>query len=484
MRWPRIPWPLAALLAVAALQALTWAIITPPFQGPDEAEHAAYAQHLAETGNSVTRKAGGPGYSTEIETALLSLNLAALRSNASARPALTPLDEEAWKAYQRTMPDEHRKNGVGPNAQAQNPPLYYALQVVPYRLAASGDLFTRLFAMRLLNVLLFVGIVALVWHLAAELFQQRWPRVVAAGAVALQPKLASLAGSVSPDVLLTFVWTAFALVAVRTLRRGPTMRNVALLGALTAASVLTQGRGLALVPAALVLGIVLLVRFRPARATALKLAGVGGGIALAGLVLAALWSASSSGGDGAFGGEITQSAGNPNLREFLSYVWQFYFESFSFLDTRVGPPYGYRQMYVETFFSSLASLEVVFRPRTFDYLQIAIAVGFVVLYTQIVVYRRRLLSRWPVVLVLGSMIASLLVVLHVSAYRDMLINPSQPLITGRYLIPAIALFGITLAFVCSHLPRRVGHIAGALVLAVGVTLSLGSFGVALERFYA
>ncbi|TML30116.1 MAG: hypothetical protein E6G30_03410, partial [Actinobacteria bacterium] len=39
-----------ACAAVAFLNALAWLLLTPPFQVPDEPQHLAYAQYLAETG--------------------------------------------------------------------------------------------------------------------------------------------------------------------------------------------------------------------------------------------------------------------------------------------------------------------------------------------------------------------------------------------------------------------------------------------------
>src|SRR4051794_33324113 len=46
----RIPMPLRILLAIALVELLAWTIAMAPFQGPDENNHFAYAQQLAETG--------------------------------------------------------------------------------------------------------------------------------------------------------------------------------------------------------------------------------------------------------------------------------------------------------------------------------------------------------------------------------------------------------------------------------------------------
>ena len=44
----RVPPALGALMAVSLLLSVTWALVTPAFQAPDEQYHFAYVQSLAE----------------------------------------------------------------------------------------------------------------------------------------------------------------------------------------------------------------------------------------------------------------------------------------------------------------------------------------------------------------------------------------------------------------------------------------------------
>jgi hypothetical protein len=125
----------------------------------------------------------------------------------------------------------------------------------------------------------------------------------------------------------------------------------------------------------------------------------------------------------------------------------------------------------------------VYRSKIFDFLQLGVAIGLVVFYTQVVWFRERILAHWRSGLVLGTMCLSLLLLLHISAYRDLHSNPNDPLITGRYLLPLIALFGLAIAFVCAHLPRRIGPPIAALLLGTGVLLQLSGLGMTVVRFY-
>jgi hypothetical protein len=80
------------------------------------------------------------------------------------------------------------------------------------------------------------------------------------------------------------------------------------------------------------------------------------------------------------------------------------------------------------------------------------------------------------------MVVGLLGLLHVSAYRD-LQQGGDPLITGRYLLPALGVFGLAIAWVVGSLPRRLAPWAGAVVLAGFVLLDIEAFLINAHRFY-
>ena len=72
-----------------------------------------------------------------------------------------------------------------------------------------------------------------------------------------------LGALVNPDTLLVLIWTAFIYVGLRIVRHGPTLKRLIGAGAAVAASVLTHGRGLAILPALLVLLGIAYLRWRP-----------------------------------------------------------------------------------------------------------------------------------------------------------------------------------------------------------------------------
>ena len=484
-RLRRIPRPLALLLAVGALQALAWDVALPAFQGPDEAGHFAYIQHLAETGHLPSATTGGTPNSSEEQSALNTLNLQSLVGDLGGRPAWTAADLSLWQHVRDSLPPGSRTNGNGPNPLAKNPPLYYAAMSVPYRAFLWLGLLKRLFVMRLFNALCFLATIAFTWLIAGEFFTLRWKQTLAAGVVALQPQLAFMSAVINADNLLIALVTGFMFATIRLVKRGPSSARVLTASGLAAAAVLTHGRGLVTLPVLAVALLVTWVIHRPAPREALRRGALAAGTVGAAL-LAYLLFGRGGGSSGLYGGQVSELTGSSfNLRQFLSSIYQFYFPRLPSLQPRVGPEYGYRQVFINTFYGTFGSLEVNFRPRVYDALQVFSALGLVGLYTAAILRWRTLWRSLGVLIVLGALLVTNLVFLHYVSYQALLGNGgSDPLIVGRYLLPMVSLFGLAIAFTVGSLPRRAGAVLGAVVIAAGVLLSLTGLGMTLGRFYA
>lgn len=492
-KWARAagatPRPLALLLVTAAVLSLAWAVSVPAFQAPDEEPHFAYAQHLAETGAPPHLNGGTGSLSTEARTAVKTAQLHSLVGIPGARPAWTSADDELWRRQQARFGAHQRSNGSGPNRAGANPPLYYAYEAIPYRAFLWKDLFTRLLAMRLWTGLLMVLTVAMVWAIAGEVFgPDRWRQTVATGVVALHPMLGYIGSTISPDGFLTFIWTAFVLVALRILRRGPSLRRFAMLGALAAASMLTHGRGLAIVPPLIVVLLVSAWRSHALTRSEWRRHLRYGVMAVAVAAIPVLaWRALhhiEPGGGGLYGNQASISGTHFSIKQLISATWQFYFHKLSFMQPRIGPPYGYRQVFIETFFGTFGSLEVHYPAWVYDRLQLAVAIGLIA-FVAVAVRRAAALRRnIDVVVVLASMGLSMLALLHIASYLNLLQVPSDPVFTGRYLLPLVSLFALAIAWVVGAIPRRASHLLGGALLGIGVLMSLGALGLSAARFYA
>jgi hypothetical protein len=255
------------------------------------------------------------------------------------------------------------------------------------------------------------------------------------------------------------------------------------LGALTGAAILTHGRGFALVPPALLA--LALAYWRHGVRAPRMLALAAGALALiaSGPIIAAL--VTSSGGGSAYGGEVGAATGGGfDANQFASYFWQFYLPKLGFMTQMIGPPYGFRQLYIERLFGTFGSLEIMFPRWVYDWLHAVALAGLVAFAVACVAARRRLSARWPLVALLATVVLSLIVLLHYIAYRHLQGTPGDPLLTGRYLLPVVALFGVAVAFVAERLPRLAGAALGAVFVTTGVVLQLAGLGLSLSRFYA
>ncbi len=285
--------------------------------------------------------------------------------------------------------------------------------------------------------------------------------------------------------MLAFVGAAFLYSAVVLVKRGPSWPWLLAVAGSAALSALTHPRGLALVVPALVAIGLSIYRHRPAARRALRLAlgGVAVVAARRGARVPVRPPQRRRGGQFRRAGPRKVAAAPFDLLQFGSYAWQFYLPKLPFMETKLGPDYGYREVFIETFYGVFGSLEVLYDERVYDLLQIASAIGLVALAGVAVRPPARAHARWDVVLVLVVTVVTLLGLLHYSAYREMLVQPRDPILVGRYLLPIVPLFGVAIAFVAGTLPRRVGWPLAAAILGGGLALHLAGLGMTLERFH-
>lgn len=472
-RLRRVPGPLAILLAVAVIQALAWCVALPALQGPDEVSHFAYVQRIVEKGEipwepgTVTTAPGTRPYSTEVFMALDQAELLSLSANLAARSAWTPVDEALWHAHDRGLGPEYRKDG-GFTSALKNPPVYYLYDAVPYAIAKHSSFFDRMFAMRLANIPLLLAVIVFTWLLAGELLPgAMWPRFLAAAAAGLQPQLYNITATVNPDILLAAECSAALWLMVLVCRRGPRARLVGPLLGITALGCLTHGRGLFIVPPALLAVALAVGRERGWRLLRPGVVVPALGVAYFGVVLGAV------------------ERGDGDIREFVSYVWQFYLPKLGFMDPSIGVhDYDFGEAYVNRFYGTFAQLEATLPNPVTRVLFWATLAGLAALVVTLVARRRAVARNGDAAIVLVVAVTAVIVGLHYVAYRAMLTVPGDPIITGRYFLPLIALFGTGIALVAASLPRRAGLIFSGAVLAAAVCLQWSSLGLLVERFNA
>jgi 4-amino-4-deoxy-L-arabinose transferase-like glycosyltransferase len=462
---------------VVLVAALAWTFAVPPLQGADESAHFSYVQeiadahdipwHDADKGN--LEPAFPPAVSSELRTAWIWAGLEPLRANVAARPLWTDEDERIWAREDAKLGPEAKRDAIGSNV-FQNPPLYYLAATVPYEIAG-GTFFDRLYAMRLLGVALLLVTVALTWLLAGILFgDRREAQVVASVAVGMQPVLLDVTTRVTPDSLLVPLCAGALYLMALLAIRGFSWRVVGALAVVVTAACFTQGRAIALIlPTLFAMGLAGWRQVRPrplARGAVVAVWAIG---VVAVVVGYGLYAARYSFGD---------------LPGFWSYVWQFYLPKLPGMATPIGPAWDVDNVYLTRFFGTFGQLEIGFPRDLLNWIRVAIWIGLALLIVACWRHRASLARRRDVIAVLGVAVVLTLIGLHAAAFRAMLLNPGDPVLTGRYLLMLIPLYGVAVAGAMRALPGRLrAATTGGLVAAL-VLVQLSAFGLVVERFYA
>ncbi|HKG37425.1 MAG TPA: DUF2142 domain-containing protein [Conexibacter sp.] len=468
----------AAIATVAVLNAAAWSFITPAFQVPDEVGHVAYVQSIGETGRP---QAHPPALTISREQATAMADTQFGKVGALTYRAATWSPSQVRRLAADLARPLSRRQTVPAGEAEPEPPLYYALAAIPYRVAHEATLLDRLMLMRLVSALL-AGLTALLSFLFVRecLPGRPWAWTVGGLGVALMPMLGFVSGGVTPDALMLTLSAGLFLCIARAWRRGVTMRLALGVGALIAAGMLTKVNFYGLIPGAL-LGLTLAAR-RTTLAWDRRLVRlIGGAVAVAAVLFAtgvafeaAAWHRS------AFASRPFAPESHVSLWSHVGYIWQVFLPRLPFQpQTALADP-GYVQLF-ESFVGVFGQLVVWFPTWVYQ-----LAAGGVVL---VALLAARALAadprelRWRRGELIGhaAMAASLLLLVGLSAdLRRNLIAVVQ----GRYLLPLLPLLGVLLALGARGAGERWGRAVG--VAIVSSVLALGLFGqlLTIAWFYA
>ena len=222
------------LYVLAALNGAAWAVITPPFQAPDEVDHFAYVQSVVEDGHSPTPYPSAKlnRWSTAQNASMLGSAFFTDHQLADSRTPWLDADTNLATQLQRRL-GPRRADGGGYEGASGYGPLYYLALTPGYALASSGSTFSQLLLMRLLSALIGALTSVFVYLLVRELAPRRaWLGVVAGLLVSFQPMYSFISGSVNNDVGIDAGAAAVAFLLVRAVRHGLTWKRTAPIGLL------------------------------------------------------------------------------------------------------------------------------------------------------------------------------------------------------------------------------------------------------------
>jgi 4-amino-4-deoxy-L-arabinose transferase-like glycosyltransferase len=457
---------------------------------PDENAHYAYVQQLAERG-TVPRRALPEGELSPAQDA----TLAAVGFYRVVGEIKNPVP---WSSLQQrrleTVEDAHLSTrGSGDALTATyNPPLYYALEVIPYKLGSSGSVLDRLALMRVLSALMGAVTVLLAYLFLRELLPaHRFAWAAGALAVALQPLFAFMSGGVNNDDLLYLMAAGSLWALARVFRRGLTIGNGALLGAFIGFGVIAKLTLLGFVPAAL-LGLVIALRRAWSADRVIALRGAAAAIAVGASPIGAyfavnhfVWHRSAT-PSGTSTSSLPIVAGSPakvHLGEELSHIWQLFL-----------PPVGMHRQFTylplwQTWFKGFIGrfgwLEYGF-PWWFYKIALAAVALLVLLAAGEIVRRRRAFAKRAAEFAVYALATvGVCVEVGVKSYHEMIETGGaghfeQP----RYVLPMLCLYGAIVALAVRFGGRRWGPALGALVVVAALGHDLLAQAVTISRYYA
>src|SRR4051812_3568244 len=499
----RVPVPLALLLAVVAVFGVAWALLVPAWGNADEDAHFSYSQTLAERGDL-------PGHGSRVVSTEQRLSMTLTNSDETtfvpeARPEWSRTVERRWDREQGAAA---RDDGGAKNATSQYPPAYYLYETVPYRLFAGGDVFTRLYAMRVFSLLWLLVTTVAAWLLAGEVFGRQRPlQLVTAAAVGLWPTVAWISSSVSPDGMLNAFWALSTWLAVSLVKGNRSAARAAALCACVGLALVTKATALALVPpAALALGVAAWeararVSIRRPAATPAVVAPLVLAVGSWALVAhadgrsayaqtALVTSASTSAAAGSSGRPAAQPA---SANALASYLWQFYLPRLPFQrEVRFLFPvvshYPAYQTWLAAGWANFGWANVWFPSWVYLIFLGATALALAGLALTAVRARRSRATWRPsrgallVAALLAVTVGALLVGLHWTDF-NMWRKHDLPFLQGRYILPLAPIFALALAQATRAVSsRRRPALLGA-VLGLLVVLQLGCLGLEASRFY-
>jgi hypothetical protein len=477
-----------SLFAIAAVNFACWALITPPFQAPDEVDHFAYTQSLVERGEAPSRNGGSP-LARWSSAEVFALEGISFTTDHQVGDSRVPWSASQQAYYRGQVAKQHPSaaNGGGNETAATHGAIYYAALAPAYMLASSSP-FDQLTLMRLTSALIGALTVLFAFLLARELAPGRpWLAVLAALLVVYEPMYGFISGAVNNDVGVNAGAAGLELLLILLVRRGFTLTVGLLTGGLLIALPIVKATGESLYPVAAVAFAATLWRHHR-RA---ELRGIAG-LALAALAVRELSShlagvfRSSSAGGGASGSGLAAGTASDVLAHplgYLGYLWEVFLPRLSFMaphfETATPPAFV---IFVERGWGAFGWYDVFFPHWVYD-----VILGAMLLVPLLALMAMRREWRFVRGNLLESVVLVLMPIAVVAGFEAAYYTTgTRPAIAefGRYAFPAIAPLAVLVVASLHAFPRRWALLGGAGLLVGMLTLSYAAQLVTITGFYA
>ncbi len=484
----RIPRAGRICFAIALVNAVVWGVVVPPFEVPDEIAHFGYAQYLAETGKAPPQTAQPP-YSEQEQQTLVYLFFYQTIGRAGQRGILTSVENSALHRMLATDPSSLGPGGA--DSSTNQPPLYYALEAIPYWIVPTHEILTKLAVMRLLSALMAACTVLAVFLFLRELMPRTpWAWTVGALLVAFQPTFDFIAAGVHGDNLLFLTASLTFLMLLRTYRRGLTVQRGALLGAIVGAGMLSKLTFIALLPG-IALAVALLAwralpagRRRALGAPAVTVATAALPVAIYVLLNVTVWHRGSptAGGIAGATNSALPAGGTVTLHETLDYIWELYLPRLPFMNHTYFTTYPLWTTWLDGLIGHFGWLDYSFPAWVYEdgqRLVYALAALALIALVRLRAGIRPLLGLFACFAVMA---AGLLGAIGYTGIRYRL-STGFAFEQARYLLPLAVFYATFLVLAARALPRRWAPVLGGLLVVLAMAHGLFAETLTISRYY-
>jgi hypothetical protein len=232
---------IALLCLIMLLKGALWSLAFPLWQGPDEDDHYAVVQFIAETGR--LPDAADDRLPDEVALSRIFADVGRLDYAPEQRQPFSDSDTAPGElAFQTVDPALRRSFDLGTVGKLMTAtPLWYLLATPVYHLFADGDLLVRAHALRLFAVLVSSPIVVIAWLITARLFPHNRPmRLTIPFLVTFHPMITAISAVVSVDGLFFVVYSLLLLLGMRIVQHGLDRATAIAIGLLFAAGLLIK----------------------------------------------------------------------------------------------------------------------------------------------------------------------------------------------------------------------------------------------------
>lgn len=212
------------LLVAVFFNGLSWIVLIPIWQYPDEQAHFAQVQDVAELGKRPADK-----LNTSLEIELSEKILGTERDDLGNNKFTYHPEYKLNYSDSYFGPKEEEILNLPKSAKSQlvkneatlNPPLYPFLGSLFYKLFANGSLFERIYAVRLMSLIFFLTTIIVSFKIGQLIFpKSKILPLVLAGLIAFMPMFVFASTGVLPDPLTNLLFSLVIFLSLKILTRG------------------------------------------------------------------------------------------------------------------------------------------------------------------------------------------------------------------------------------------------------------------------